>query len=103
MEMTKLKMHDPSKVKCPHVTLFEQLKRLLSTKQNEDEPLIECTKKFKQVQDNVKSIMGTECPDKFTENMEEHINKTENDTRLELKKQSNKSFMACMFCKTVMV
>ena len=39
----KLKMHDPSKVKCPCVTLFKQLERLLSTKQ-EEEPLI-CTLK----------------------------------------------------------
>ena len=37
MAAMKLKMHNPSKVKCPHVTLFEQLERLLSTKQEEEE------------------------------------------------------------------
>ena len=48
MVAMKLKMCDPSKVKCPHVTLFEQPKRLLSTKQEEEEPSIEHTKRFKQ-------------------------------------------------------
>ena len=57
MMAMKPKMHDPSKVKCPHVTLFEQLERLLSTKQEEEEPSIEHTKRFKQGQDNVKSIV----------------------------------------------
>ena len=44
MEMIKSKMHDPSKVKCPCATSFEQLERLLNTKQEEDEPLMEHTK-----------------------------------------------------------
>ena len=45
----------------------------MKTKQDEDEPSLECTKKFKQAQDNVKSIMGTEWLDEFMENMEECI------------------------------
>ena len=60
MEMIKLKMHDPLKVKHTHMTLFKQLDGLPSTKQEEDEPLIQCTKKFKQVQDDVKSIVHAE-------------------------------------------
>ena len=44
MKATKLKMHDLSKVKCPFVTIFEQLERLLNAKQEEDEASIEYTK-----------------------------------------------------------
>ena len=76
---------------------FEQLERLLSMKKGEDEPPIECTKKFKQAKDDVESIMGTEWLDKITENMEEHINKIDNDAMQELKKHSNKLFVAHMF------
>ena len=53
MMAMKLKIHDPSKVQCPHVTLFEHLERLLSTDQEEEEPLVEHTKRFEQAQDNV--------------------------------------------------
>ena len=61
MKAIKLKMDNPSKVKCPFVTIFEQLERpLLNTKQEEEEALIEHAKRFKQAQDNVKSTMGTE-------------------------------------------
>ena len=90
MTATKLKMCDPSKVKCPHVTLFEQLERLLSTKQEEEEPLIKHTKRFKQAQDNIKSIMGTEWLCKFVENTEQCINETETD----IKKNSKKTAMS---------
>ena len=54
-QMIKLKMHDPSKVKHPHATLFEQLEHLLGAKQEDEEVLLEHTKCFKQAQDNVKS------------------------------------------------
>ena len=37
MKAIKLKMHDPSKTKHPFVTVFEQLERLLSAKQEGDE------------------------------------------------------------------
>ena len=57
MKAIKPKMHDPSKVKCPFVTIFEQLERLLNMKQEEEEVLIEHTKRFKQAQDNAKSIV----------------------------------------------
>ena len=60
MKAIKLKMCNPSKVKCPFVTIFEQLERPLSTEQEEEEPLIECAKRFEQAQDNVKSIVGME-------------------------------------------
>ena len=46
LEMIKLKMHDPSKVKCPCATPFEQLDGLINTKQEEDEAPIKHMKRF---------------------------------------------------------
>ena len=60
MKAMKLKMCDPSKVKCPFVTIFEQLDRLFNAKQEDEEASMEHTKRFEQAQDDVKSIMGTE-------------------------------------------
>ena len=97
MEMTKPKMHHPSKIECPCVTSFEQLDG--NTKQDEDEALIKCTKRFKQAQDDMRSIMGTEWLDKFMENMEEHVSETDNDAKEELKKTSCESFVAHAFLR----
>ena len=46
LEKIKLKMHDPSKVKHPCATLFEQLDQSLNTKQEEEEAIMEHTKRF---------------------------------------------------------
>ena len=99
MKAIKLKMCDPSKVKCPCVTLFKQLERLLSTEQEEEEPSIKCMKRFEQAQDNIKSIMGTEWLHKFIKNVEECINEVQDDAKKKLKESSNKSFMTCAFLR----
>ena len=99
MTATKLKMCNPSEVKHPFVTLFKQLERLLSTKQEEDEPLMEHTKRFEQAQDNVKSIVGTEWLFKFVKNAKECINEAQDDVKNKLKESSNESFMACTFLR----
>ena len=92
-------MCDPSTVKCPCVTSFEQLERLLNAKQEEDKPLTEHTQKFKQEQDNVKSIMGTKWLDKFAENTEECTSNTKDDIKETLKKTSCESFVAHTFLR----
>ena len=43
-EKIKLKMWDPSKVKCPCVASFEQLERPPNAKQEDEEALVKCTK-----------------------------------------------------------
>ena len=99
MKAIKLKMHDPSKVKCPFVTIFEQLDRLFNAKQEDEESLNDYTKRFKQAQDNVKSIMGEDWLHHFTENTEEFINASNSAEEDELKKNSNERFMAYAFLR----
>ena len=96
-EKIKLKMCDPSKVKCLCIASFKQLERPLNTKQEEDEALIEYTKQFKQAQDNFKSIVGTEWLEMFVESTSEHMQETDADKKKKLKDCSFETFMACSF------
>ena len=46
LEKIKLKMCNPSKVNCLHLTLFKQLERPLDAKQEDEELLIEHAKRL---------------------------------------------------------
>ena len=63
-------------------------------KQDFEEPSIKHAKKFKQAQDNVKSLVGTEWLDKFVESTEECIDDSDTNAQAELKQNSNETFMA---------
>ena len=56
----KKKMYDPARAKYEFVTLTESLKRILSTTQENDEDLVQYTKRFKQARDIVKDSIGKE-------------------------------------------
>ena len=97
LEAIKLKMCDPSKVKCPFVTLCEQVERPLTTKQEDDEGTVECTKRFKQQQDNVDSIMGKEWTETFTESTSECTNENDATKKKDLKDKDGNSFQHFIF------
>ena len=97
LKKIKLKMHDPSKVKCLCITLFEQVERPLDTKQEDEEPPIEHTKRFKQAQDNIKSIVGTEWLEQFAESTSECTWETDTNKQKQLKDDSFETFMAHAF------
>ena len=79
---------DPFKIMMPmkQKMLFEQLERLLSTKQQEEEPLIEHAKRLEQAQNDVKSIVGTAWLHKFVKNAEECINEAQDNVKKNSKK-----------------
>ena len=97
MKAIKLKMHDPSKVKCPFVTIFEQLDGSFNAEQEDEESSMDCTKRFEQVQDNVKSIVGKDWSHNFVENTKEHINASDTNEQTALKEESNERFVAHAF------
>ena len=86
-------------MKCPCITLFKQLERPLDTKQEDEEPLIKCTKRFKLAQDNVKSksIMGTEWLKQFMESTSECTQETDTNKQQQLEDDSFETFMARAF------
>ena len=51
----------------PMRCIVSETGKTIGTKQEDEELLIECTKRFKQAQDNVKSIVGTEWLEAFME------------------------------------
>ena len=97
LEKIKLKICDPSKMKCPCVALFKQLERPLDTNQEDEEPLIKHTKRFKQIQDNVKSIVETEWLEQFVESTAEHMWEMDKSKQKKLEDDSFEMFMACAF------
>ena len=84
------------------MTPFEQLERLLNTKQEEEEALMECARRFEQAQDNVKSIVGTEWLHKFVKIAEQCVNKGNSGVQKTLKENSHKSFVACAFLTSLL-
>ena len=59
-------MYDPARAKYECISLTETLSRIINdSKQEEDEQLIDCSKRFKQTRDVVKNALGAEFLDKF--------------------------------------
>jgi hypothetical protein len=53
-------MHDPMRAKHPFAFLIETMTRMTNVKQNENEGLLDCVKRFKQSRDITKSHVGTD-------------------------------------------
>ena len=51
-------MYDPARVKYEYVTLIESLSRILNTKQEDNESLVDYTKRFKQGRDILCDTVG---------------------------------------------
>ena len=56
-------------------------------------------KRFEQVQDDVKSIMGKDWLHNFVENTEEHTNASDTNKQNALKEESNEQSVACAFLR----
>ena len=54
----KSKMYDPLRVKYSYAQLTEAFERVLQVTQNDDENLLEYTKRYKQARDIVKTTVG---------------------------------------------
>ena len=86
LEEIKKKMYNPARAKYKYVTLTESLKRILDTKQEDDESLIDYTKRFKQARDIVKDSMGLDILHNFVESTSEY-QKAEADGEEDIKKK----------------
>ena len=68
LEAIKSLMHDSVRAQNPVVSMTETLKRLVNARQQENESLLDYVKRFKQLRDVVKSMMGSTILDAFTQN-----------------------------------
>ena len=58
LDEIKKKMYEAGRSKYCYVGLMDQIDRILNTKQEDGENLVEYTKRFKQVRDNAKGSLG---------------------------------------------
>ena len=73
LDAIKDKMYDPARAKYEHALLTESIIRaLLNAKQEFDEDLIDCTKRFKQAKDVFQQTVGDEILHKFVENTKDY-------------------------------
>ena len=84
----KRKMYDPARSKYEYAFLTESLRRIFDTKQEEDEGLVEYTKRYKQERDIVIDSIGTELLHNFVETTAEYQAETDNDIKIQLKEES---------------
>ena len=87
-------MYDPSKVKNPYITLTEQMERLLTTKQEDDETITEYVKHFKQARDNFKELIGDTFLHDFVKTTVEYKNEADTGKKTELAKNSTETWMS---------
>ena len=84
----KKKMYDPARAKYEYVTLTESLNRILTTKQEDDENLVDYTKRFKQARDILCDTVGEDILHKFVETTNEYQKETDSDEQKKLKEDS---------------
>ena len=68
-------MYEPGRSKYAFVGLTEQIDRILNTKQDDGENLVDYTKRFKQVRDNAKGSLGEKFLESFIKNTKEYKDK----------------------------
>src|SRR5210317_821031 len=88
LEEIKMKMYDPARAKYEYVTLTQSLNRILNIKQEDDENLVEYTKRFKQARDIVHDTVGKDILHAFVEMTSEYQIETDEDERKKMKEES---------------
>ena len=81
----KKKMYDPARAKYEYVTLTESLSRILNTKQEDNESLVDYTKRFKQGRDILHDTVVEEILHMFVETACEYQKESDIDEQDKLK------------------
>ena len=84
----KKKMYDPARTKYEYVTLTESFSRILNTKQEDNESLVDYTKRFKQARDILHDTVGEEILYTFVETTSEYQKESDTDKQDKLKDES---------------
>lgn len=85
----KRKMYDPARGKYEYVTLTESIKRILETKQEDSESLVDYTKRFKLARDIMWDSVGEDILHRFVEKTAEYqVAGLGNPEKAKLKKAS---------------
>ena len=100
LDEIKRKMYDPEADKYPFISMTDFLYRLLVTRQDDGEELVDFIKRFKQTRDNLVGTVGSNFLDKFIERTGEYKKAYEDNDNDECKKLKDKAvekWMAYLF------
>jgi hypothetical protein len=78
LEAIQTLMHDPIRAQYPLVSMTDHLVRLLTTKQRDNESLLDFVKRFKQTRDVAKSQLGSTFLNEFVEHQSNYKQATAN-------------------------
>ena len=96
LDEIKKKMYGAGRSKYAFVGLTEQIDRILNTKQDDGENLVDYTKRFKQVRDNAKGSLGKKFLESFIKNTKEYKDNEELGNSKECKQMIKTSIRAWM-------
>ena len=88
LETIQVLMHDTIRGRYPYASVTDAMRNLLFIKQQENEPLLDYAKRFKQARDVLKSHIGTKILEEFVETTREYKEEGDTDEQQKLKKES---------------
>ena len=93
-------MHDPVRGRYPYATVTDAFKTLIFTRQNENEHILDYSKKFKENRDVLKSYIGDEMFHAFVEKTADYrASDTTNEQRDTMKRESFNAWSAYLLLK----
>ena len=99
LKAIKLLMHDPVRARYAYASLTDTIERLMQTKQQENEHLLEYTKRFKQMRDLAKQQMGRDVLHTFVTNTKEYKDTADASKQKAIKEESFESWMTYIYLK----
>ena len=99
LETIQVLMHDTIRGRYPYASVTDAMKNLLYIKQQDNEPLLDYAKRFKQARDVLKSHVGTKILDEFVETTREYKEDDDDDERTKLKEEAFGRWSAYMLVK----
>ena len=88
LKAIKVLMHDPIRSRYPYASMTDALSRLLTTKQQENEGLMDYVKRFKQQRDVVKSHLGSRFLDTFIAQTQEYRDASKASEKAKMKQEA---------------
>ena len=99
LQEIKKKMYNPARSKYEYATLCKSLKRIFNTKQEDDETLVDYTKRFKPSCNIVHDTVGEDILHKFVETTREYQEAKDDTDRDQLKKDSFRKWTTYLYTR----
>ena len=99
LQVIQVLMHDTVRGQYPYASVTDTFKKLLYLKQQENEPLLDYVKRFKEAKDVFRAHCGTRVLDFFVETTREYREEEDDEYKEEIKHEAFGSWTAYMMIK----